>query len=328
MAGGLGDAARRIREIQRHLLANGVKQAVKEEAANGEEAGEERPLPQSRMQEFLAKLDTVTKVSGGLLLPVAIYYGACTALGIVPNHLITLSVDLLSHSVGLLALRRLGLRLQENLGVSRTLTRSYQALAFFGSAVYTTSLLGPAMKTATGKTYLFMHLLNTAAYGYFLALTLAYNWDLPDPRQRKMRGGVVHWKALMAYATVMALTLYVWVSEFRGAVSGAPAARSLAMIGFMISSSGLFKGASKSAVTSIPVLSPFAAVAPLVCTTLLTSLTNLPNFSSSPAMKIYVVGLFAVSYCLLMIAYLAFLEERRHSTGAAAFDYHLSTSRK
>lgn len=36
----------------------------------------------------------------------------------------------------------------------------------------------------------------------------------------------------------------------------------------------------------------------------------MPQFSTSPIMRIYVVGYIAVSYCLVMIAYLALKEER------------------
>jgi hypothetical protein len=40
-------------------------------------------------------------------------------------------------------------------------------------------------------------------------------------------------------------------------------------------------------------------------------MTKLPYFTSSPLMRTYVAGYFAVSYCLAMIAFLGLKEEKR-----------------
>lgn len=280
---------------------------------------------------FLKELNGVTKLTASLIIPVGAYYTYCTLLKIPPPEIVTFLIHMYSQGVGLYALRKMHNQLKENLGVSRTLARSYQLLSFFGSGMYTASFIG-SLNTTIGKSNFISNLLHTIAYGYFLYLTILYNYEVPDPRDKRIIRGSVHWKSLIGYIIVMVGTMYIWIRDSQASISTGDRYTLLAMLGFILTSFGILRGGFKAATTSIPgmlhrkfivhyskvsfliVISPFAAVAPLACATILNTLIKMPQFSVSPIMRTYVVGYIAVSYCLVIIAYLALKEERVKSS--------------
>ncbi len=184
-----------------------------------------------------------------------------------------------------------------------------------GSVITTMAYLGKT-NTLTGKAMFLLNLLHTLGYGYMVLLTLTYNLYLPDPRDdsRRVRG-VVHWKGLFGYSIVMSLLLYVWIKDAGTAIDVSNNYNILALLGFMLSSIGVLRGGWKSATTSIPVIRPSRAVAPLAASQFLTGvLTKLPFFSQSPVTRIYTVGHAAISYCLGLILLLNFKEDLKRSS--------------
>jgi len=290
---GQGEAVRRLQTLQNHLLP-------------------QVPLP-TKWKELWDELDVVLKFTSGILIPIGAYYTWCTVRGVPPNEILTFSIDTYSQMVALYSLQKMHIQLKENLGVSRTLTRSFQLLSFIGAIMQTGSQL-EGIRKPSGQTNLLFHLLKTSVYGYFLYLTILYNYDLPDPRYARKMRGVVHWKSLFGYMIVMTLAVYVWIKESLASLSTGNRYSTLAMLGFMLTSFGIVRGGFKAATTSIPVISPFEAVAPLACATILNTLTKLPHVATSPLMRTYVAGYFAVSYCLVMIGYLALKAEKRKLT--------------
>jgi len=184
-----------------------------------------------------------------------------------------------------------------------------------GSVITTMAYLGKT-NTLTGKAMFLLNLLHTLGYGYMVLLTLTYNLYLPDPRNdsRRVRG-VVHWKGLFGYSIVMSLLLYVWIKDAGTAIDVSSNYNILALLGFMLSSIGVLRGGWKSATTSIPVIRPSRAVAPLAASQFLTGvLTKLPFFAQSPVTRIYTVGHAAISYCLGLILLLNFKEDLKRSS--------------
>lgn len=187
-----------------------------------------------------------------------------------------------------------------------------QLLSFMGSVITTMAYLGKT-NTLMGKAMFLLNLMHTLGYGYMVLLTLTYNLYLPDPRDdsRRVRG-VVHWKGLTGYSIAMSLLLYVWIKDAGTAIDLSNSYGILALLGFMLSSIGVLRGGWKSATTSIPVIRPFSAVAPLAASQFLTGvLTKLPFFTSSPVTRIYTVGYSAICYCLCLILLLNFKEDRK-----------------
>lgn len=231
----------RLEKLQRHL----VPLISSDETQKNEQK-------KQAILELWKDLNAATKLTVALLVPVGVYYGYCTVNGIPPIEMVTLSLDTYSQAVSLYALRKMHSQLKENLGVSRTLTRSYQLLSFVGSGIYTTSLLG-SINTNFGKSNFIFNLLHTLGYGYFVYLTLLYNYELPDPRDARKMRGVVDWNSLFGFIVVMSFTLYFWIKELsQASITSGNRYNILAMMGFIMTSFGVLRGGFKAAVTSIP----------------------------------------------------------------------------
>ena len=199
----------------------------------------------------LKELNVVTKITASLIIPVGAYYAYCTLLGVPPPEIITFLLDMYGQGVGLYALQKMHSQLKENLGVTRTLTRSYQLLSFFGSGMYAASFLG-SLNTTIGKSNFVSNLLHTIVYGYFVFLTILYNFEVPDPRDTRVMRGSVHWKSLIGYIIVMSSTMYVWIRDSQASIATGDRYTLLAMIGFILTSFGVLRGGFKAATTSIP----------------------------------------------------------------------------
>eukprot|EP01095_Lingulamoeba_sp_RSL-Kostka_P005221 TRINITY_DN1655_c7_g1_i1.p1 TRINITY_DN1655_c7_g1~~TRINITY_DN1655_c7_g1_i1.p1 ORF type:complete len:442 (-),score=91.93 TRINITY_DN1655_c7_g1_i1:130-1395(-) len=253
-----------------------------------------------------------------LLIPVFLYYMFCTISKTNPSTSLTFLFEFIARITSLIALRNMHIELKKNLGVTRTLTRSFQLLSFIGSIIFTTSTLGAQPLFFGGKTILFLlALLQTIGFGWLLILTLAYNLHLPDPGDdsRRMRG-VVHWNSLFGYVLVISSMLYVWIKDAKPTIDQSNLYSFLALLGFILSAFGILRGGFKSIMSSMPVLTPYSAVSPLAGATILSTITKLPQFQTSPIMRMYIFGNIAISYCFIIIAFLANKQEKRKDLGS------------
>jgi len=223
-------------------------------------------------------------------------------------------------SVGLAGVKGMHDELKKNLGVKLTLPRLYQVMTTTGYFLYTLSQWA-ITNTGVGRVYFAFNVIFTIAHAYMLYLTLVYNGRLEDPRLSfektihaiSAKRYTVNVPAIVGWIGFLIVAGYIWMNEARAAVSSASFKNEiLASLGFLMQSIATLRAGFRTAYTSVPDITPFAGAATVAISRTLSFLSLLPLWKKSPVARIFVAGYASVVYSVILNAYYAFKEEKKH----------------
>eukprot|EP01120_Amphizonella_sp_Union-15-10_P013953 TRINITY_DN6591_c0_g1_i1.p1 TRINITY_DN6591_c0_g1~~TRINITY_DN6591_c0_g1_i1.p1 ORF type:complete len:162 (+),score=19.48 TRINITY_DN6591_c0_g1_i1:141-626(+) len=148
-----------------------------------------------------------------------------------------------------------------------------------------------------------------------LYLTLVYNGRLEDPRLNfektihavSSKRYAVNVPAIVGWILFNIVAGYIWMNEARATATLKN--EILASLGFLMQSIATLRAGFRTAYTSVPDITPFAAAATVATSRTLSFLSLLPLWNKSPVARIFLAGYASVVYSVILNAYYAFKDE-------------------
>ncbi|KYQ90228.1 transmembrane protein [Tieghemostelium lacteum] len=221
-------------------------------------------------------------------------------------------VKLASKIIGLLGVVEISKRMQSFLGVKLTFSRSYQVLLTVSSILDSILSLAKIRYQKWGVVFCIVSFLYSLIYMRMLYFTLVHNKKLErilsTSKSLKFQGSKINIPALGTWATVVSLTLWVWLKEAKRLAQSTGGI--LSMTAFVISAIAGIRVGLRAATTSFPGLTPFEGSSAVLIAIILGALPLIPYWSISEWARTLLSGY--LSIVVSMIINSSFAWKRPH----------------